>query len=174
MSLRTGDLWRSALWLNLSLKSLRLLEITDCRQLINQLVGNFGNRQARLCVSKFFEPNLRSPKKDSNASGTNWIPISAHFWAHFSCLLSSLFVRAKAHLLAASEIRLGCSGEVMVTYNAAGCPADQLGKYMSPGFEFSSGIKFFCSRTGAKFTVEKTASFLSLRLWCHDIMSPRQ
>ena len=63
MSLITGDLWRSALWLNLSLKSLRLLEITDCRQLINQLVESFGYRQARLYVSKFFEPNLRSPRK---------------------------------------------------------------------------------------------------------------
>ena len=63
MSLITGDLWRSALWLNLSLKSLRLLEIINCRQLINQLVEGFGYRQARLYVSKFFGPNLRSPRK---------------------------------------------------------------------------------------------------------------
>ena len=63
MSLITGDLWQSAMWLNLSLKSLRLLEITDCRQLINQLVESFGYRQARLYVSRFYEPNLRSPRK---------------------------------------------------------------------------------------------------------------
>ena len=63
MSLITGDIWRSALWLNLSLKLLRLLEITDCRQLINQLVESFGYWQAELYVSKFFQPNPRSPQK---------------------------------------------------------------------------------------------------------------
>ena len=51
------------MWLNLSLKSLKLPEITDCRQLINQLVESFCYRQGRLYVSKFFEPNLRSPRK---------------------------------------------------------------------------------------------------------------
>ena len=63
MSLITGGLWRSALWLNISLKSLKLLEITDCRQLINQVVASFGYRKARLYLSKFFEPKLRSPQK---------------------------------------------------------------------------------------------------------------
>ena len=63
MSLITGDLWRKASWLNLSFKSMRLLEITICRQLINQLVVSFGYRQTRLYVSKFFEPNLRSHRK---------------------------------------------------------------------------------------------------------------
>ena len=39
-------------------------------------------------------------------------------------------------------------GEVMVISRAAGCPADQQGKYTSPGREFVSGIRFFCSQTG--------------------------
>ena len=62
-SLIGRDYWRLALWLNLSLNSLKVLEIIDCRQLTSQLVESFGYRQARLYVSKFFEPNLRSPRK---------------------------------------------------------------------------------------------------------------
>ena len=46
----------------------------------------------------------------------------------------------------------------MVTSNADGCPADQLGKYMSTGLELLSGIKFFCSQTGDKFVVEQAAN----------------
>ena len=120
-----------------------------------------------------FRTKSEMPLKDLNASGTNWIPILSHIWAYCSYFLSSLFVRAKAHLLAASEIRLGCSGEVMVTSNTADCPADQLGKHMSSDFELLSGITFFCSQTGAKFAVEQAAGILSLTLWCLDIMSPR-
>ena len=101
------------------------------------------------------------------------MPISAHLWAYCSYFLSSAFVRAKPHLLAASEIRLGCSGEVMVTSNADGCLADQLGKYMSPGLELLSGIKIFCSQTGDKFAVAQAANILPLTLSCRDIISPR-
>ena len=171
MSLITGDLWRSALWLNLSLKSLRLLEIIDCRQLINQLVESFGYRQARLYVSKFSGPNLRSPRKiQTRVVQTGYL--FRHIFGHI-VHISYLQHLSKPHLLAASEIRLGCSGEVMVTSNADGCPADQLGKYMSPGLELLSGIKFFCSQTGDKFAVEQAANILSLTLSCLDIISPR-
>ena len=59
----------------------------------------------------------------------------------------------------------------MATSNADGCPADQLGKYMSRGLESLSGIKFFCSQTGDKFGVEQAANILSLTLSCRDIIS---
>ena len=58
----------------------------------------------------------------------------------------------------------------MVTSNADGCPTDQLGKYMSPGLELLSGIKFFCSQTGAKFAVEQAVNILSLTLSCRYIV----
>ena len=44
-------------------KSIETLEIIDCRRLINQLVESFGYRQARLYVSKFFKPKLKSTRK---------------------------------------------------------------------------------------------------------------
>ena len=62
----------------------------------------------------------------------------------------------------------------MVTSNADGCPADQLGKYMSRGLELLSGIKFFCSQMRDKFAVEQVANILSLTLSCRDIISPDQ
>ena len=129
---------------------MRLLEITNCRQLKKQLVENFGYRQASLYISKFFEPNLRNPRMIQTrvVQTTNWIPFSAHFWAYCSYFISSAFVRAKPHLLATSEIRLSCNGEVMVTSNATGFPTEQLDKYMSPGFELLSGIKFFLFADG--------------------------
>ena len=134
-SLITGDFWRSALRHNLSLKSLRLLETTDCRPLINQMVEGFGYRQARLYVSKFFKPNLRSPRKIK----TRVVQTGYLFWPIFGNIVNISYLHhlsdQKHTFLAASEIRLGCSGEVMITSNAYDCPADQLGKYISPGFE---------------------------------------
>ena len=49
--------------------------------------------------------------------------------------------QGKTRLPAAFEILLGCFGEVRVTARAAGCLADQQGKYTSPGQEFVSGIR---------------------------------
>ena len=66
----------------------------------------------------------------------------AHCWEYCSNLLSSAALRAKTDFLAAFEIILRCSGEVMVISRADGCPADQQGKYTSPGREFVSGFRF--------------------------------
>ena len=95
-----------------------------------------------------------------------------HIFGHIVQIQSSAFVRAKPQLLAASEIGLGCSEGVMVTSDADGCPADQLGKYMSPGVELLSGIKFFCSQTDTLFAVKQAANILSLALLCHGIIYP--
>ena len=70
----------------------------------------------------------------------------AHCWEYCYNFLSSAALRAKPVFLAAFQIILGCSGEVMVLSRAAGCPADQQGKYTSPGREFGSGIRFFFAR----------------------------
>ena len=169
MSLITGDLWRSALWLNLSFKSLRLLEITDCRQLINQLVESFGYWQARLYVSKFFEPNLRSPRKIQ----TRVVQTGYLFWhifryiVHISYLqhLSGQNHTSSPHL----KLDWAAVGKLWLRLTQM---VVQLGKYMSPGLELLSGNKFFCSQTGDKFAVEQAANTLSLTLSCRDIISP--
>ena len=66
----------------------------------------------------------------------------AQCWEYCSNFLSSAALKAKPDFLTAFEIILGCSGEVMVITRAAGCPADQQGKYTSRGREFVSGIRF--------------------------------
>ena len=81
----------------------------------------------------------------------------AHCWENCSNFLSSAALRAKPDFLAAFEIILGCSGEVMVISRAAGCPRDQQGKYTSPGREFFSGIRFFCSQTGDRLAALQPA-----------------
>ena len=172
MSLITGDLWRSALWLNLSLKSLRLLEIIDCRQLINQLVESFGYRQARLYVSKFFGPNLRSPRKIQTRvvqTGYLFRHIFGHI-VHISYLqhLSEQNHTSSPHL----QLDWAAVGKLWLRLTQM-VTSDQLGKYMSPGLELLSGIKFFCLQTGDKFAVEQAANILSLTLSCRDIISPR-
>ena len=140
-SLIVQDYWRSALWLKLSLTSLKVLKKIDCRQLTNQLVESFGYWQARLYVSKFFETNLRSPRKiQTRVVQTGYL--FRHFLGILFMFLSSAFVGGKAHLLEASELRLSCSGEVTFTSNTTYWPADQLGKNMSPVLELVSEIFF--------------------------------
>ena len=78
--------------------------------------------------------------------------------------LSSPRVRAKPHVLAASEIRLACSGGVMVTSKAAECPAIKLGKYTSPDLELFSGRRCFCSHTGEKLADEQAVIIVSRTL----------
>ena len=94
--------------------------------------------------------NSECPPNDSKAMGINWTPMLTHCWEYCSNFLSSAAFRAKPDFLAAFEITLGCSDEVMVISRAAGCPADQQRKYTSPGREFVSGIRFFCSQTSEK------------------------
>ena len=87
--------------------------------------------------------------------------------------LSSARVRAKPHVLAASEIRLACSGDVMATSKAAGCHAIKLGKYKSPGLELSSG-RCFCSRTGeGKISRRTSCHYCVSYSFMTEIISPR-
>ena len=66
-------------------------------------------------------------------------------------------VRAKPHVLAASEIKRASSGDVMVTSKAAGCPAIKLRKYTPSGLELFSGRRIFCSHTGERLADEQAA-----------------
>ena len=50
----------------------------------------------------------------------------------------------------------------MVISRAAGCPAEQQGKYTSPGQEFVSGFRFFCSQTGDSLAALQAEKFLPL------------
>ena len=95
-----------------------------------------------------FLTNSESPPNDSKAMWINWTSLLAHYWEYCSKFLSSTALRAKPTFLDAFQIILGCSAEVMVISRAGGCPADQQGKYTSPGREFVSGIRFFYSQTG--------------------------
>ena len=52
-------------------------------------------------------------------------------------------------------------------------PADQQGKYTSPGREFVSGIRFFCSQTGDRLAALQVEKVLSLKRSCREIISPR-
>ena len=92
--------------------------------------------------------NSESPPNDSKAMGINWTPMLSHCWEYCSNFLSSAALRAKPDFLAAFEIILVCNGEIMVTSRAVGCPAHQQGKNTSPGREFVSCIRVFCSHTG--------------------------
>ena len=91
----------------------------------------------------------------------------AHCWEYCSNFLSSAALRAKPDFLAAFEKILGCSGEVMVISRAAGCPADQQGKYTSPGQEFVSGIRFFYWQTGDRLAALHAEKILSRRRSYH-------
>ena len=86
---------------------------------------------------------------------------------------SSAALRAKPVFLAAFEIILGCSGEVMVTFRAAVYIADQQGKYKSPGREFVADINFFFSQTGDRLAALQAQNNLSLSRSCLESISPR-
>ena len=140
MSLKTGDFWRSALWLNHSLKSLRLLEITDCRELINQLVGSFGYRQIKLYISKFFEPNMKSPRKIRTG-----VVLTGYLFKHN--LGHIVHISFFQHL---SEETDTYSPHLKLYWAAVGKQLSHLPQLvvpltsnMSPGLELLSGIKFF-------------------------------
>ena len=130
-----------------------------CRPLIHQLVESFCCRQAGLYVSKFCKPNLRSPRKlQTQVVQTRFL--FRIIYGHIVDIAFLQHLSAKPLLLAASEIRLSCSGQVMVRSNAAGCPADQQGIYLSPGFQLLNGNKFF--QTGANFAAEEAANIPSI------------
>ena len=94
-------------------------------------------------------------------------------WEYCSNFLSPAALKAKPSFLAAFEIILGCTGEIMDTSRAAGFPADEQGKYTSPVREFVSGIWFFCSQTVDWLAALQAKKILSLRRLCHKIKSPR-
>ena len=114
-----------------------------------------------------------NPPNVSKAKWMNWIPTSPQFWAYCSYFLSSAADRAKPLFSDAFKTRLGCRGEVTVTFKNASWPLFHTGKKISPGLELLSGSKFFCSEMGDKRVLEQADIILSrIRSW-QEIISPR-
>ena len=113
---------------------------------------------------------------DSKDMGMKRTPKLAHCWESCSNFLSSATVRASSRspdVLTALETILCCSWEVMFTSRAAGCPAEQQGKYTAPGQEFVCCVRFFCPQTGDRLAALQADIKLSLSRACREIILPR-
>ena len=80
----------------------------------------------------------------------NVTPKLAHWWKNRSNFLYSAALWAKLDLVAAFEIKLSCSGEIMVTHGAAGYRADQQGK-LSLVFLLANWREVGSAATGQNF-----------------------
>ena len=135
-----------------------LLKATDKPAVYKLLLS--ASRAIRFNV---FRTKSEGPSNDSKAMGMNGTPMLALCWKVCSNFLSSARFRTIPDFLAEFKTILGCSAEVMVTSRAAGCPADQQGKYTFPGRDFVSGIKFFCSQTDDKLAALQADIYI---FWC--------
>ena len=102
----------------------------------------------------------------------NWTPVLEYCWEFCPFFLSSAALRATPAFLAAFQIQLGCSEEVIVKYRAAGGQAGQKGNCTSPCREIASGIRFLCSQTSDKLTSMLKDIILSLNRLCRETILP--